>query len=43
MNTLGFRMVVALYKQQIISKECQKQGWPETVNEQAVGKTDKIR
>lgn len=33
-----FEMVAALHKQQIISKECQKQGWPETVNEQAMGK-----
>lgn len=38
MNTLGFKKLAALYKQHVASKECQKQGWPETVNEQAVGK-----
>lgn len=38
MNTLGLKMVAVLHKQQILSKECQKQGWPETVNEQAMGK-----
>lgn len=38
MNSLGFKKVAALHEQHIKIKECWKQGWTETVNEQAVGK-----
>lgn len=37
MNTLGFKMVTALYKQQIMSKEWQKLLRPEAVNEKVMG------
>lgn len=38
MNSLGFKKVTALHEQHIKIKECRKQGWTETVNEQDVGK-----